>query len=161
MELEPKSNVAFIILKSGEKIVSEVHTSEGELDVVNMVNPMELVVFDDAMTGASGFSFKEWVPKAFVVGKHFPIRLADTYGLMVPTPMLEKFYMKVMKAKIPQEDEPATVIVEGEEVPNLSSDPMDYAILDAIEQIDHPDKTKSEVYEYILKNLNPKAFTVH
>lgn len=83
-------NISFIILKTGEKILTEAR-EEGE--IIHVKNPLEVFTYTDPATGRMGFSFTEWVPKLFVIeAGELPINRAEIRISLKPSPMLEACY---------------------------------------------------------------------
>lgn len=142
MELASNNSILFIKLKTGEVLLAEVPDEDVNTPTIHLKNPMELVTFDDTLTGQTGFTFHEWIPKAFIEEDILPIQVADTYLITKPTPALIRFYAKVVKPKV-REIKPEDMITDDPTPPEDDTEEM----------------TADDMYKSILANL-PKS-TIH
>lgn len=84
--------VTFVVLKSGEKLMGQF--IENNSDDIVLKNIIEILIFEDMRNeeGQTGFTFREWVPSAFVETSDVNIKKSDTYCIKNPSAAMKKFY---------------------------------------------------------------------
>lgn len=95
-----------IIMKSGERLVTQAKNYVPDMETITMIAPMEIIVRMNPMTGETLFGLGEWIPSRFTATNEIPIRSTDVMSIIAPSEKLAKYYQHCLKTirEIPVED---------------------------------------------------------